>query len=46
MPDVEPSDHFLVWAGAGKARDVRSADLPNLQKRCANVRLWSGFLRL
>jgi len=25
---------------------VRSADLPNLQKRCANVRLWSGFLRL
>ena len=36
-------DHFLVEAGDGFVRDALCADLPNLQKRCADIRLWSGF---
>ena len=36
-------DHFLVEAGDGFVRDALCADLPNLQKRCADIRLWTGF---
>jgi hypothetical protein len=36
-------DHFLVEAGDGFVRDALSAFLPNLHKRCADIRLWRGF---
>ena len=36
-------DHFLVWAGDGFTRDEHGTDLPNLQKRCADIRPWSDF---
>jgi hypothetical protein len=35
---------FFVWTGGGFVRDALCADLPNLQKRCATIRLSRGFL--
>jgi hypothetical protein len=36
---------FFVWTGNGFARDALCADHPNLQKRCATIRFWSGVPR-